>query len=199
MTDELDPILVRAVAELRRPLEFRADYDERLMAVVRAAPRPGSFAALWAALRRPRAVEVSPLGALALAAGLAAVVLGTAIVSSRPGLPGSGAAAARGGWGGGEARDRSDARPVQFVLVMPSARSVVVVGDFNDWDAGAQPLQRASRDGVWSVTVPLAPGRYRYTFVVDGQRWIADPGAPPVPEDDFGRPNSVITVGENGS
>ncbi len=189
MTDELDPILERAVAELRRPLDFGADYDERLMAAVRAAPRPGSFAALWAALRRPRPVEVSPLGALALAAGVAAVVLGTAIFSSRPVAP-----AVAGGAGGA-----SDARPVQFVLVMPSARSVVLVGDFNDWDTGAQPLQRASRDGVWSVTVPLAPGRYRYTFVVDGQRWIADPGAPPVPEDDFGRPNSVITVGENGS
>ncbi len=189
MMDQLDPILERVVAELRRPVEFGAGYDERLMASVRAAPRPGSFAALWAALRRPRPVEVSPLGALALAAGVAALVLGTAIFSGRPAAPAAGPAA-----GGAP-----DERPVQFVLVMPRARTVALVGDFNDWDTVAQPLQRASRDGVWSVTVPLAPGRYRYTFVVDGVRWIADPGAPAVPEDDFGRPNSVITVGENGS
>ena len=41
----------------------------------------------------------------------------------------------------------------------------------------------------------LPPGRYAYAFLVDGQRWIADPAAPPAVGDDFGRPSSVVTVG----
>jgi 1,4-alpha-glucan branching enzyme len=69
------------------------------------------------------------------------------------------------------------------------------VGDFNDWNPAATPLHRAS-DGVWSVTVPLRPGRYRYTFIVDGTRWRRDPAAPPALEDDFGAPTSVITIAQ---
>jgi 1,4-alpha-glucan branching enzyme len=70
---------------------------------------------------------------------------------------------------------------------------VALVGDFNDWDATATPLRSAS--GAWSVAVRLVPGRHSYAFVLDGVRWIADPLAPPAPDDDFGSPGSVVTVG----
>jgi 1,4-alpha-glucan branching enzyme len=83
---------------------------------------------------------------------------------------------------------------VQFVLVAPDARRVALVGDFNDWDPAATPL-RASAGGAWSAAVQLSPGRHRYAFVVDGVRWLADPAAPPAPDDDFGTPGSVVTVG----
>jgi len=86
------------------------------------------------------------------------------------------------------------AQQVQFVLVAPSAKSVALVGDFNDWDAATTPLVRSAA-GVWSGTVTLAPGRHLYAFVVDGTRWVADPAAPQALGDDFGTPNSVITVG----
>jgi 1,4-alpha-glucan branching enzyme len=85
----------------------------------------------------------------------------------------------------------------EFVFVNPSASSVAIVGDFNDWEEGGSPLRRVSaQGGVWAITIPLAPGRYHYTFVVDGTKWVADPLAPRTLEDDFGRPNSVITVGD---
>ena len=76
----------------------------------------------------------------------------------------------------------------------PNAQAVSVVGDFNDWSLSATPLTRADSAGVWWVTVPLGPGRYRYAFVVDGTVWRPDPEAPAA-EDDFGRPNSVLTIG----
>lgn len=85
----------------------------------------------------------------------------------------------------------------QFVLVAPQATSVALVGDFNDWDPGRAPMQTAQ--GVWATTVPLAPGRYRYAFLVNGVEWRADPGAPAARDDEFGTPSSVITVGGNGS
>jgi len=84
---------------------------------------------------------------------------------------------------------------VQFVLFLPDARTVTVVGDFNDWDPAATPLTASRPGGMWVVSVPLTPGRHHYAFVVNGTRWIADPAAPPARDEDFGSPNSVVTVG----
>ncbi len=87
----------------------------------------------------------------------------------------------------------------QFVLVAPRANSVSLVGDFNDWDPRRAPMRTAN--GIWATVVPLAPGRYRYAFLVNGVEWRADPGAPavPPPDDEFGKPSSVVTVGGKGS
>lgn len=85
--------------------------------------------------------------------------------------------------------------PVQFMLDardVAGGTAVSLVGDFNDWDVNAVPL--TLDNGVWSTTLPLAPGRHVYAFVVNGKRWIADPRAPQAPDADFGRPGSVILV-----
>jgi hypothetical protein len=87
---------------------------------------------------------------------------------------------------------------LQFVLVAPQAASVSLVGDFNDWDPARSPMQTA-HGGVWATVVPLAPGRYRYAFLVNGVEWRADPGAPAAKDDEFGTPSSVVTVGGRGS
>ena len=69
----------------------------------------------------------------------------------------------------------------------------VLVGDFNGWDTTKTPLSRTSKDGVWSVTLPLSAGRHIYAYVVDGS-WSADPHAPLAPDDGFGHANSVKLV-----
>ena len=81
--------------------------------------------------------------------------------------------------------------PVRFALQAPASRQVSLVGDFNDWSQEAAPLRQG--DGEWFVTLRLRPGRYRYSFLVDGQRWVADQ-AIPADDDDFDTPTSVITV-----
>ena len=85
--------------------------------------------------------------------------------------------------------------PVQFVLDArdaTNATTLSVVGDFNDWDVAATPM---TRDGdVWSVSLPLTPGRHVYAFVINGRRWLADPRAPRATDSDFGRPGSVLLV-----
>lgn len=88
---------------------------------------------------------------------------------------------------------------LQFVLVAPQAASVALVGDFNDWDPARSPMQTAHGGGVWATVVRLAPGRYRYAFLVNGVEWRADPGAPAAKDDEFGTPSSVVTVGGRGS
>ncbi|MBL0938823.1 MAG: isoamylase early set domain-containing protein [Gemmatimonadaceae bacterium] len=85
--------------------------------------------------------------------------------------------------------------PTQFVLDardIPNASSVSIVGDFNDWDVTTTPL--VLERGVWTITVPLSPGRHMYSFVVNGETWMADPRAAQATDADFGRPGSVIIV-----
>jgi 1,4-alpha-glucan branching enzyme len=86
-----------------------------------------------------------------------------------------------------------DSRPIPFVLLAPHAARVTLVGDFNDWNPSATPLQSAG-DSAWFVVVPLRPGRYRYSFVLDGERWMADPAAPRAVDSDFGPETSVVTI-----
>ena len=84
-------------------------------------------------------------------------------------------------------------RVVLLRLVAPASSTVTVVGDFNDWNPSATPLRPAGA-GEWTVRLRLPPGRYRYTFLVDGREWQRDPTEPPAPDDDYGAPMSVITV-----
>jgi anti-sigma-K factor RskA len=82
---------------------------------------------------------------------------------------------------------------VRLVVLQPDARTVNAVGDFNGWDPARTSLQQVS-SGVWSVTLPLTPGRYEYMFVVDGQRWVGDPAAIEQSDDGFGSRNAVLEV-----
>ena len=82
---------------------------------------------------------------------------------------------------------------VRLVVLQPDARSVHAVGDFNGWDPARTSLQQVS-SGVWTVTLPLTPGRYEYMFVVDGQRWVSDPAAVEQADDGFGARNAVLDV-----
>ena len=186
---EADEVIERITMALRQDVAtVGPDFDTRVMQRIRAESRGVEPRGIWSWMTRPRTVTVSPLGALALAAGLAGIVV-LAARSREVAIPQGGAASAAVTTGA------PIPQMTRFVFVARSASSVAIVGDFNDWEEGGSPLRRES-EGVWAITIPLAPGRYHYTFVVDGTKWVADPLAPRTIEDDFGRPNSVITVGE---
>jgi hypothetical protein len=178
--------------ELRRPVPISPDFDARVMASVRRAP-PARAVRAWAWLREPRALAVSPLGGLAMAAGVAGLVFAGMWGGQRgAGSRERGAASVEPG--AGSVAAASVAPTVTFVFLAPQARSVALAGDFDGWDAARLPMQRQG-SGLWTVDVPLAPGRYQYAFVVDGRRFIADPSAPRATGDDFGTPTSVVTIG----
>ena len=190
--DDYDPFIDEIARELRQPVVLDANFDARVMAAV----EPSVFSMAVHRARRPWyrqtfAFSVSQLGGLAAAAALIGVVSMGALTlrSSEPSpvaaLP--------------------DARPLQpvahvvkapsealvqqqFIIIAPSASSMSLVGDFNDWDAGRTPMTRVSDDGAWSVTLPLAAGRYEYQFVVDGTTHITDPTRPQA-SSDFGSAN----------
>ena len=183
---EHDDIIGRVVETLKEPVAIDPSFDARVMSEIEQLPAPGASSArrLYEWMRRTHTIRVSPLGGLAVAAGLAVVVIAANMVwrSSTAVAP-------------LEAPVAALQTTIQFVFVAAGAGSVTVVGDFNDWDVSATPLVRSEGDGVWAVTVPLAPGRYRYSFLVDGTTWLSDPLAVRTLEDEFGRPNSVLTIG----
>jgi hypothetical protein len=179
--DELrDPAIARVVAYARVPAQVRADFADRVLAQIRS----GALAAIpvrgTADHRQARH--------LALAAGVAALMIGSAWVGrvTAPGPETSSLAAA--------APSIADGSVVRFVIEAPGASTVALVGDFNAWNVGATPLEATEREGIWTVTVPLPAGRHEYAFVVDGVRWMSDPKAPRAGTADFGPANSVVTV-----
>jgi len=186
-----DPLIARVADALRQPVPLAPGFDARVMAAVRRSP-PSLPLRAWTWLREPRVVAVSPLGVLAMAAGMA----GLLVVGAVSREPGAGSREPRAG--SQELTTVAAAASVTFVLVAPQARSVALAGDFNDWDA-ARALMRREASGLWTVDVPLTPGRYRYVFVVDGRRFVADPAAPRAVGDDFGTPTSVVTIGGGGT
>ena len=74
-----------------------------------------------------------------------------------------------------------------------TADDVVVCGDFNDWGDEPTPLARR-KDGRFSTTVTLAPGRYRFRYLVDGERWENDWSADEYVANAYGSDDSVVSV-----
>ncbi|HJQ22181.1 MAG TPA: isoamylase early set domain-containing protein [Gemmatimonadaceae bacterium] len=170
-TGRMSPELARTVRRLRRAPGVSDDWRRRTLAAIAAAGRPH------------RGVEWRVRPWMAIAAGLSCVALGAslfAVATPRHARV-------------GEAVRATTAPLVHFTFDAPQARSVSLVGDFNAWRAGVLPLRRSADGRTWTVEVPLLPGRYAYSFVVDGS--IApDPAAPRATGDDFGTPSSVVLV-----
>lgn len=85
-------------------------------------------------------------------------------------------------------------RVVRFGLNGTHARHVYLVGDFNDWNPTAHPLEH-NGDGTWSAELELSPGDHEYLYLTDGV-WRPDPMTELVPNP-FGGVNSIISVAEN--
>jgi hypothetical protein len=160
----------------------REGYD-RLTDAVRMLQTPPALSVesrVMAEIRRTKplakTLRLVPGWTLALAAALAAVLFLPVEPSPRSGITAAGA--------------------TQFVGHFPGARSVEVVGSFNDWSRGVLPLQDDNHDGIWHGTVVLPRGQHEYMFVVDGERWVADPLAERYVDDGFGigRENALLIV-----
>jgi hypothetical protein len=185
-----DAFADRIAARLRAPEHTHPTFEQRLMEKVRAeGPMlyPAASSRGW--LRGERILHVKPMRALAIAAGISLIigVSGVGIglrMSDRPALGRESAASVA----------RDTVQIVRFVFVDPGAKSVELVGDFNEWAKGSTVLRRSGAPGVWAAVVPLSPGRHEYAFIINGSRWVADPLAPKS-SDEFGTESSVIRIG----
>ena len=72
-----------------------------------------------------------------------------------------------------------------------NARLVAVAGSFNEWN---QSQLLCGKEGdEWVCRIDLAPGKYTYKLIIDGD-WILDPANPDTEDDDRGITNSVLVV-----
>jgi hypothetical protein len=182
--------LAAALAEYADALPpLDAGLDARIMGALRRRAR-GRRAAWWRWFVEPRRVALRP--ALAAAAMVALVVL-TSLVTLEIGRRGRGAPLAAPA-----AEVPAGTVLVRFELQAPDARRVALAGSFNEWNDSTIVFTRGGAAGVWAVTIALPPGRYQYLFVVDGERWMPDPGAHAQVEDEFGQQNSLLVVGPRG-
>lgn len=192
--EALDDVLLGAVTALRAPVAPRIAALDALKSAVSAESVSGAGRPLrpvevsrvrW--FTTPRAVHASPLTLLAAATLL---VVGASVVTARLAAPRQGESEALRAVTGDA--DRA-AQVVRFTLAAPDARRVSVVGDFNGWDPMATALRQ--ENGIWTVVIPVVPGRHQYGFVIDGATLIADPAAARSTDSDFGTQNSVVYVG----
>jgi chromosome partitioning protein len=81
---------------------------------------------------------------------------------------------------------------IRFVTLYPRAQKVQIAGDFNNWKP-QQTVMQPGKDGKWELALELAPGKYRYRMVVDGQ-WQQDPYNENTELNPFGEYNSILEV-----
>jgi len=85
------------------------------------------------------------------------------------------------------------AKSVTFTFRADAGKQVFLSGSFLNWDPAGKPMADKKNEGVYTVSIKLAPGRYEYKFVVDGV-WCADPECADFVQNDQGTLNSVIEV-----
>lgn len=76
---------------------------------------------------------------------------------------------------------------------LPEAQTAYLVGDFNDWDETASPMQQL-KDGRFKLVLKLDTGNsYQFRYLVDGEwhnDWEADEYVP----NPFSGDNSVVVT-----
>jgi hypothetical protein len=72
---------------------------------------------------------------------------------------------------------------------------IFLAGSMNAWGPANKDylLKDEDGDGIYSITLQLAPGTYQYKFVIDGT-WTKDPYSPASEGDGFGGQNGKFTV-----
>jgi len=97
-----------------------------------------------------------------------------------------------------------DGDNITFRVKCPSASTVQLAGDWggNNWAQGDGEagevlvglMGKVNGEGGWEITVCLAPGRYRYRFLVDETAWLLDPANPRVVDDGRGGKANLLIV-----
>jgi hypothetical protein len=67
-----------------------------------------------------------------------------------------------------------ETKHISFDWFFPNANQVCIAGSFNNWHPSGTPLKNCGH-GRWLLDLALAPGRYPFRFIVDGQ-WADEPG-----------------------
>jgi hypothetical protein len=83
--------------------------------------------------------------------------------------------------------------PYRFVLYKPEVQQVQLSGSFTGWKTLS--MNRIGNSGYWDITVGISKGEHRFTYILDGNKFLADPSIPTKEKDDFGGENSILNIG----
>ena len=75
--------------------------------------------------------------------------------------------------------------------------SISVIGSFNNWNENLALCQKDDQ-GIWFVTVDLAPGEYEYKFFINNELVLNDPWADKYILDQDNEVTSVVIVNDDG-
>ena len=87
--------------------------------------------------------------------------------------------------------------PVTFSLSYPKAKSVSLIGSFNQWNPADHKMHQVGEQNTWVLELRLPEGRHEYAFLVDGKLVVPDQSSPFYQSDGFGNRNSVLLVGRD--
>ena len=74
-----------------------------------------------------------------------------------------------------------------------NAKKASLCGEFNDWEKDAKPMRKL-KSGEFSVSLTLEPGKYRFRYWLDGERWENDWEADEYLPNEFGTEDSVVSI-----
>lgn len=75
-----------------------------------------------------------------------------------------------------------------------SAKTVFLVGEFNNWKAGKNEFVKC-KDGIWRAKIPCQPIHFcKYKFLIDGKKWSEDPSHGFKENDGYGGFNSILDI-----
>lgn len=83
-------------------------------------------------------------------------------------------------------------KPVIFRCLDSQAKSVTVMGDFNDWHPESHPMNQQF-DGTWRVEIPMNHGHHHYLFCIDGKPTL-DPAAQGLARNEKGEKVCLLSV-----
>jgi hypothetical protein len=80
----------------------------------------------------------------------------------------------------------------RFVIYQPGAEQVEIAGSFTGWHT--LPMNRAGNSDYWEITLDVPAGEHRFSYILEGDRRLADPTILSRERDDFGGENSILEV-----
>jgi len=87
---------------------------------------------------------------------------------------------------------KKQTKEFQFSFNAGDAKKVSLVGEFNNWNPDADPMQKDG-NGTWTKKKMLSLGNIEYKYWVDGE-WVQDPENSSVCPNCFGTQNNVVNV-----
>ena len=74
------------------------------------------------------------------------------------------------------------------------AKSIAVVGDFNNWNASAHPMAKLKK-GDYVACLKLEPGKeYQFRYLIDDERWENDFSADKYVKSPYGDSDNSVVV-----